>query len=133
MEEHSAICSYNQIAGPFPGLIQTPQSLLSLFLKKHFLFLAVLGPPCSSWAFFSCGRQASHSAASLVAEHRLWAQGLQELQLAGSRAQAQGLWRTGLVAPWHVDSSLTGNQTRAACIGRQILNHWTKEVLFHHS
>ena len=56
-------------------------------------------------------------AASLITGHGLSGWRLQELQLAGSRAQAQGLWRTGLVAPWHVDSSLTGDQTRAACIG----------------
>ena len=38
-------------------------------------------------------------------------------------AQAQQLWRTGLVAPWHVGSSQTRARTRVPCIGRQILNH----------
>ena len=51
-----------------------------------------------------------------------WAQ---QLWLAGSRAQAQQLWRTGLVAPWHMGSSRTRAQTRVPCIGRQILNHCT--------
>ena len=38
-------------------------------------------------------------------------------------AQAQQLWLTGVVAPRHVGSSQTRAQTRAPCIGRQILNH----------
>jgi len=34
------------------------------------------------------------------------------------------------VAPRHVGSSQTRDQTRVPCIGRQILNHWTtREVL----
>ena len=40
------------------------------------------------------------------------------------------LWRTGLVAPWHVGSSRTRDQTRVPCIGRWILNHCaTRESL----
>ena len=35
------------------------------------------------------------------------------------------LWRTGLVAPWHVGSSRTRARTRVPCIGRWILNHCT--------
>jgi len=31
----------------------------------------------------------------------------------------------GLVAPWHVGSSWTREQTCIPCIGRWILNHWT--------
>ena len=38
-------------------------------------------------------------------------------------AQAQWLWLTGPVAPWHVGSSQTRARTRVPCIGRQILNH----------
>ena len=38
-------------------------------------------------------------------------------------AQAQQLWLTGPVAPWHVGSSQTGARTRVPCIGRQTLNH----------
>ena len=41
----------------------------------------------------------------------------------GSRAHAQQLWHTGLVAPWHVGSSQTRARTRVPCIGRWILNH----------
>ena len=38
-------------------------------------------------------------------------------------AQAQQLWLTGLVVPWHVGSSQTRAQTHVPCISRQILNH----------
>ena len=38
-------------------------------------------------------------------------------------AQAQQLWRTGLVAPRHVGSSQTRAQTHVSCINRQTLNH----------
>ena len=56
--------------------------------------------------------------ASLVAEHRLYAHGLQLL------------WHVGLVALWHVWSSWTRNRTCIPFIGRQTLNHWTtREVL----
>ena len=45
-------------------------------------------------------------------------------------AQAQQLWLTGLVVPWHVGSSQTRARTRVTCIGRQILNHCaTRETL----
>ena len=48
------------------------------------------------------------------------------LQNTGCRACGlQWLWHVGLLAPWHVRSSLTRDQTRAPCIGRRILNHWT--------
>ena len=51
--------------------------------------------------------------------------GLQQLWLPGSRAQAQQLWCTGLVAPPHVGSSQTRDQTLVPCIGRQIPNNCT--------
>ena len=38
---------------------------------------------------------------------------------------AQWLWHTGLVAPRHVKSFWTRDQTHVPCTGRQILNHWT--------
>ena len=43
----------------------------------------------------------------------------------GSRAQAQDLWHTGLIALHHVGSSRTRDRTHVPCIGRWILNHWT--------
>ena len=48
---------------------------------------------------------------SLVVEHRLQALRLQQLQRVGSRVLAQHLWSTGLVAPRHVGSSQTRDQT----------------------
>ena len=105
--------------------------VLFLFI---YLFLAALGLRCCTWAFFNCGKQglllvAGHrlliAVVSLVAEHGLQARRLQQLWHAGSRAQAQQLWRTGLVAPQHVGSSRTRAQTGVPYIGRQILNHCT--------
>ena len=54
----------------------------------------------------------------------------QQLWLGGSRAQAQQLWRTALLALRHVGSSRTRAQTSVPCIGRRILNHCaTREAL----
>ena len=47
----------------------------------------------------------------------------QQLWLVSSRAQAQQLGHTGLIAPWHVGSSRTRARTHVPCIGRRILNH----------
>ena len=55
--------------------------------------------------------------------------GLLLLGRPGSRAQVQLLWRMGLVALGHVESSWIRDQTRVSCIDRQILYHWaTREV-----
>ena len=102
------------------------------FLKINlfiYLFLAAMGLRCCVWAFSGCGERGLLFVAvnglliavtSLVAEHRL-----QQLWLMGSRAQAQQLWLTGLVAPRHVGSSRTRARTCVPCTGRQILNHCT--------
>ena len=45
------------------------------------------------------------------------------LKSTGSRAQAQYLCCTGLVAPRHVVSSQTRDQTWVLCIGRWIIYH----------
>ena len=58
---------------------------------------------------------------------------LQQLWLLGSRAQAQWLWHTGLVAPWHVEYSWIGDRTCISCIGRWIPHHWaTREAPHQH-
>ena len=102
--------------------------------KKIYLFLAALSLCCCAGAFSSCGERgllflAVHvlliTVASLVAEHGLQVLGLQELWLASSRAQAQQLWRMGLVALRHVGSSRTRAPTHVPCIGRWIPNHCT--------
>jgi len=54
--------------------------------------------------------------ASLLVEHRLWVHRLQQLQHIGLVVVAMGL-----VAPQHVGSSPTRDQTRVPCIGRGIL------------
>ena len=110
----------------------------NFFLNFIYLFLAALGLRCCAWAFSSCSergmlfvvvRRLPVAVASLVAEHGLQACRLQQLWLAGSRVQAQQLWRTGLVALRHVGSSRTRAQTHVPCIGRWILNHCaTREV-----
>ena len=94
---------------------------------------------CCTRAFSSCGergllfvavRRLLIAVASLVAEPgsrragprrcSAWAQ---QLQLTGSRAQAQQLWCTGPVAPRHAGSSRTRARTRVPCIGRRTPNH----------
>ena len=54
---------------------------------------------------------------------------LQELQLPGSRAQAQELWCMGLVAPWPVGSSWTRDHICVSFIDRWILYHWATRAL----
>ena len=49
--------------------------------------------------------------------------------LSSDGMHAQQLAHTGSVAPWHVRSSWTRDQTHVHCIGRQVHNHWiTREV-----
>ena len=47
------------------------------------------------------------------------------LQSMGQGAWAQQLRREGLVAPWHVASSQTRDQTHVPSTGRHILKQWT--------
>ena len=119
----------------------------SSLLRAGFLQLRRVGVTlrCGAWAshcggFSCCGAWALGAWASVVAARGLsscrmqalectgfsscgvWAQ---QLQCTGSGAQAQQLWRAGLVAPWHVGSSRTRDRTRVPCIGRRILNHCT--------
>ena len=111
------------------------------FILFYLFILAVLGLCCCAWASSSCGERGYSS---------LWCAGFllwwlvllqstgsrctgfsscgtraQQLWLAGSRAQAQQLWCTGLVALRHVGSSCTRARTCVPCIGRRILNHCT--------
>ena len=88
-----------------------------------YLFVAALVLCCFARAFSSC------SDAGLLF---VLACGLL-LLWAGFRScgtLAQKLWRTGLVAPQHVESSRTRDQASVCCTGRWVLNHWTtREVL----
>ena len=95
--EFSSLC---YIAGP---------CWLSFFkFLFMYLFLVVLGLHCCVRAFSSCG------------ERGLLFTVMDGLLIAVASLH---MWHMGLVAPWHVDSSQTRNQTYVPCIGRQILNH----------
>ena len=51
--------------------------------------------------------------------------GSRRMGFSSHSTRAQQFWPTGLVAPQHVGSSWTRNQTRVPCIGKRILNHCT--------
>ena len=77
---------------------------------------------CSVWAFhcdgFSCCECLSQALdvqiSVAAAREQLWR----------FRTQAQQLWHTSLVVPWHVGSSKIKDLTPDPCIGRRILYHW---------
>ena len=80
------------------------------FIYFIYLFLAALGLRCCAQAFSSCGEQGLLfiavrglliAMASLVAEHRLQACRLQQLQHVGSVVVAHGLQSTGSVVVVH--------------------------------
>ena len=86
------------------------------FFFLMYLFLGVLGLRYCTRAFSSCqlqragailrwGARASHCGGFSCLGARALGAWAQQLRLAGSRAQAHQLWRTGLVAPRHAGSS----------------------------
>ena len=87
---------------------------LPCFLIYTYLFLFVLGLCCCMWAFSSCDVRASHC--SGFSSCGAWALGITGFSSSNS-------W--GLLAPRHVESSWTRDQTCVPCIDRQIFNHWT--------
>ena len=95
--------------------------LYSCSLKKKFIYLFIhsllhIGF-LWSWparATLCCSVQASHCSGFWLL---LWS--------TGSRAWAQQLWHTGLVALWHEGSFRTRDWTHVPCIGRQTPKHWT--------
>ena len=114
--------------------------ILFFFINLFYLlFLAALGLRCYTRAFSSCGmwglffvavRGLLIAVASLVAEHRLQARGLQQLWHVGSVVVACGLQSEdsvvvapGLNCSAACGSSRTRAQTHVPCIGRWILNH----------
>ena len=98
----------------------------SLLLRAGFLQLQREGATlrCGVWASHCSGFSLLRSKGSQRVGFTICGTRAPQLQLAGSRAQGQQLWRTGLVAPRHVGSSPTRAQTRVPCIGRRILYHW---------
>ena len=92
--------------------------------------LCMLFSSSGEWLLFSrCMAQASHC--SGFSRCRAWAQGrggcsscgmqAPQLQLPGSRAQAEQVWCIVLVGSLHVVSSQIRDQTYVFCIGRHIL------------
>ena len=61
---------------------------------------------------------------SVVAVHGLLFAVASLVATLGSKGQAQKLWRTGLVAPPYVESSLTMNRTCVSCIASRFLTAW---------
>ena len=78
--------------------------------------MAVLGLRFCARAFSSRGKRVP----LFIAVHY---RGLSCCGAQAPDAQAQQLWLTGLVAPWHAGSSQTTARTRVPCIGRQTPNH----------
>ena len=82
--------------------------------------MPALGLCCCPQAFSSCREQGwLLSSCSAGVSHR------GGFSLGSTGLQIQQLWLSGLVSPWHVGSSRTGDGTRVPCTARQILNCWT--------
>ena len=94
-----------------------------LHLKKSVdLFLVALGRCCCTWALSRCGS----GGCSLLRGKSfwlLWPLLLRSTGFSSCITWAQSLGRTGLVAPRHVESSQTRDQTRVSCIARQTPIH----------
>ena len=91
------------------------------FIKKTYIFLAVLGLCCCPSAFSSCSKWGLLSSCSAKG-FSLW--GLLFLQSTGSRHVGfSSCGTTGLGVLQHVRSSQTRDQTRVHCNGRWIPDH----------
>ena len=114
--------------------LQTTQTCLCHLKKKNY---SSVGLGCAGWAFFSYDEWTALQlwclGFSLLWLLLLQSSGsrhsLQYLRHTDSRAPSQKLWCMGFVAPRHVGSSWTRNQTHVPCIGRQILNHQTTRAV----
>ena len=97
--------------------------------KPFFVVVVVLGLHCCMPGFSSCGEAGQLSSCSAWAFALWWL-----LFFWSTSSTDNGLqysWFMGLVAPWHVESSQTRDQTHVSCIGKQIPNHWTtRKILF---
>ena len=103
----------------------------TLFLKK-IIYLFIFGCVGSSFlceGFLQLWRAGATLHRGARASH---CHGLSRCGAQAPDVQAQQLWLTGLVAPWHVGSSQTRARTCVLSIGRQILNYCaTREALEH--
>ena len=114
-----------QTKTPWLLLKSIAQFAFFFFFLKKFTFFYLFIYDCAESSFLCEGflqlRRAGttpHRGARASHRHGLPRRGAQ-----APDAQAQQLWLTGPVAPWHAGSSQTGARTRVPCIGRQILNH----------
>ena len=121
--------------------------MVVLYLFIYLFIFYCTGSSLLLGLFSSCGEPGLHSSCGMWASHCLgfsccgahtpghadflscgmwtWS-----LQLPGSRAQAQQLWHTGLVAPQQAGSSWTRDWNHVSSIGSWILYHWaTREAL----
>ena len=108
--------------------------------KMYYSSLAVLGlcccmgfsPGAGSREYSSCSAQASQCDSFSCCGAQALGHVGSVVVAAGSIAQAQELWRMGIVALWHVGFSRIRNQTAVSSIGRQTLYNWTtREALKH--
>ena len=125
---------YPTVTSHVPFFFSYLSIYLSIYLWLRWVFVAV------HRLFSSCGEGGYSSLRcvdfSLQWLLLLWSTGSRRagsvivacgLSSCGSRAQQ--LWRMGFIAPRHLGSSRTRDQTRVPCIGGRILNHCaTREV-----
>ena len=104
------------------------------FFKSYLFILGYAGllPVGFLWlwctrAALNCGALASLRWLLLLGSTGIRCVGFSSCSVwVGSTAhRLQSLWRRGLVADWHVESSQTRDQTCVPSIGRRILNHCT--------
>ena len=111
--------SWNQ--SPVDTQGQLYMSCFLFFFKYKFIYLlGCVGSSLLCAGFSLVAASGGYSSLQCVGFSLWW---LLLLWNTGSRAQAQQLWCTGLVALWHVGSSQSRDRTRYSCIDRRILNH----------
>ena len=111
----AAFAGVNLKLGPLKKILFKCIYDLTGSLSLHRLSLVEAG----KWGLLtSCGAQVSQCSGFSCC-------GAQALE-----GRLQELWRTGSVAPKHVESSQTRDRTYVPCISRQILNHWTTRELY---
>ena len=110
--------------------MSAPFFSIQFFFFKKIIYLFIFGCVGSS---FLCGGFLQLRPAGATLHRGVRASHYRGPSRCGAQApdaQAQQLWPTGLVAPWHVGSSQTRARTHVPCIGRQTLNHCaTREAL----
>ena len=101
----------------------------------YYLCFAALVLHCCLWAFSGCGKwgqlfTAVHGllivVTSFVAKHRLQSSQASVVVASGltsCSSPALEFWYIGLIAPWHMESSQTWDQTHIPCTARTP-NHW---------